>query len=154
MSDHLGSTRPSFRRHRDVSDVPSRPMRLLIVDDNARVRRMIAEMTGPLATDVIECSDGSQALHAYLLHRPDVVLMDISMGGQDGVAAAVQIIAADPDARVVMVTDYDGVELREAAQAAGVRGYVLKENLFELRSLLEHLAPPIGRDLVFPAVPC
>ena len=56
-------------------------MRLLIVDDNARVRRMIAEVTEPLATDVIECSDGSQALHAYLLHRPDVVLMDISMGG-------------------------------------------------------------------------
>ena len=116
-------------------------MRLLIVDDNARVRRMIAEMTGPLATDVIECSDGSQALHAYLLHRPDVVLMDISMGGLDGVAAAVQIIAADPNARVVMVTDYDGVELREAAEAAGVRGYVLKENLFELRGLLEHLGP-------------
>ena len=40
-----------------------------------------------------------------------------------------------------MVTDYDGVELREAAQAAGARGYVLKENLFELRGLLEHLGP-------------
>ena len=52
-----------------------------------------------------------------------------------------KIIAADPGARVVMVTDYDGVELREAAQAAGVRGYVLKENLFELRGLLEHLGP-------------
>jgi CheY-like chemotaxis protein len=114
-------------------------MRLLIVDDNARVRRMIAEMTEPLAADVIECPDGSQALHAYLQHRPDVVLMDISMGGLDGVAAAGEIIAADPDARVVMVTDYDGVELREAAQAAGARGYVLKENLFELRGLLEHL---------------
>ncbi len=114
-------------------------MRLLIVDDNARVRRMIAEVAAPVTGDVIECSDGSQALHAYLEHRPDVVLMDVAMSGVDGIAAAGQILGADPNARVVMVTDYDGEELREAAQAAGARAYVLKENLLELRGLLEQL---------------
>ncbi len=112
-------------------------MRLMIVDDNARVRRMIAEVAALPAADVIECSDGSQALPVYLQHRPDVVLMDIALGSVDGIAAAGLIIGADPDARVVMVTDYDGEELREAAQAAGACGYVLKENLFELRTLLE-----------------
>jgi two-component system, chemotaxis family, chemotaxis protein CheY len=114
-------------------------MRLMIVDDNARVRRMIVEVAAPTG-DVIECADGSQALPAYLRHRPDVVLMDISLGsGLDGIEAAAQIVAADPHARVVMVTDYDGEELREAAQAAGACGYVLKEDLFELRGLLERL---------------
>lgn len=117
-------------------------MRLMIVDDNARVRRMIAEVAALPAADVIECSDGSQALAAYLQHRPDVVLMDIAMDGIDGIAAAGLIHGADPDARIVMVTDYDGVELREAAEAAGACGYVLKENLTELRGLLE----AIGRS--------
>jgi DNA-binding NarL/FixJ family response regulator len=65
--------------------------------------------------------------------------MDIGLGQVDGIEAAGQIIRADPGALVVMVTDYDGQELREAAQAAGACGYVLKENLFELRGLLEHL---------------
>jgi two-component system response regulator DegU len=114
-------------------------MRLLIVDDNARVRRMIKEVAAPLGAVVFECADGEQALAAYLLHRPDVVLMDIAVGGTDGITAAGRILGADPSARVVMVTDYDGEELREAALAAGTRGYVLKENLIELRGLLDEL---------------
>lgn len=112
-------------------------MRLLIVDDNARVRRMIAEVAAPITGDVIECPAGSEAMRAYLEHRPDVVLMDVAMDGVDGITAAGLIRAADPAARIVMVTDYDGVELREAAEAAGACGYVLKENLLDLRGLLE-----------------
>jgi CheY-like chemotaxis protein len=115
-------------------------MRLLIVDDNARVRRMIAEVAAPITADVIECPDGSEAVRAYLEHRPDVVLMDVAMAGVDGIAATGLIRDVDRGARVVMVTDYDGVELREAAEAAGACGYVLKENLFELRGLLESIA--------------
>jgi DNA-binding NarL/FixJ family response regulator len=114
-------------------------MRLMIVDDNTRVRKMIAEVAAPPAAQVIECADGSQALPDYLRHRPDVVLMDIALGQVDGIEAAGLILGADPGARVVMVTDYDGEELREAARAAGACGYVLKENLFELRDLLERL---------------
>lgn len=113
-------------------------MRLMIVDDNARVRRMIAEVAAPPDADVIEC-DGSQVLPAYLQHRPHIVLMDIALGAVDGIDAAGLILGADPQARVVMVTDYDGVELREAAHAAGACAYVLKENLVELRRLIEYL---------------
>ena len=80
--------------------------------------------------------------------------MDISMGGLDGVAAAVEIIAADPDARVVMVTDYDGVELREAAQAAGARAMCSRRTCSSFAACSRTSAPPIVRDLVFPAVPC
>jgi two-component system response regulator DegU len=100
---------------------------------------MIAEVAALPAADVIECTDGSLALAAYLQHRPDVVLMDIAMDGLDGIAATGQIRDADPRARIVVVTDYDGVELREAAQAAGACAYVLKENLTELRGLLEKI---------------
>ncbi len=115
-------------------------MTLLIVDDNARVRRMIIEIAAPVGISVIECADGAQAVRAYQAHHPDVVLMDVAMHGLDGIAATATIVRVDPDARVVIVTDYDEADLREAAHAAGARGYVLKENLLELRGVLAQFA--------------
>jgi CheY-like chemotaxis protein len=111
-------------------------MKVLIVDDSARVRRLIADFVSPVAAAVIECEDGAAALAAYEASAPDVVLMDIAMRGRDGLAATRDIIGIHPDARVVIVTEYDEMDLRDAARAAGARAYVLKENLHELRSVL------------------
>ena len=82
-----------------------------------------------------DCSDGADALAAYTRHRPDFVLMDIQMRVMDGITAT-QRIKADPAARIIIVTDYDQDDLREAAQQAGACGYVAKENLPELVRLL------------------
>jgi two-component system chemotaxis response regulator CheY len=112
-------------------------MTILIVDDNARVRRMIAEMVGPLGSEVIECADGAQAVEMYQAHRPSVVLMDVAMRGLDGIAATTRIVHTHSGARIVIVTDYDEPELRAAAATAGACAYVLKENLLELRGVLE-----------------
>lgn len=70
--------------------------------------------------------------------------MDIRMDEVDGIQATRQIIAADPAAKVVIVTDYDDEALREAAMAAGARGYVLKENLLELSEWLRNLEVASG----------
>jgi DNA-binding NarL/FixJ family response regulator len=74
---------------------------------------------------------------AYTAHPPDCVLMDISMVPIDGITATRQIVQSFPTARIVIVTQYDDARLRAAAQGAGARGYVLKENLFEVRRFLE-----------------
>ena len=71
-------------------------MKLLIVDDNAEMRRLITRLVGDLAETINECSDGAQALIAYREQQPDWVLMDIKMPGLDGSAATRQIIAAFP----------------------------------------------------------
>lgn len=110
---------------------------MLIVDDSARVRRLMADFVASVAGEVIECSDGAEALGAYESHRPDVVLMDIEMRHRDGIAATRDIVHAHPHARVVIVTDYDEMDLREAAEAAGACGYVLKENLADLGRVLQ-----------------
>ena len=110
-------------------------MKCLIVEDSAAMRRVIRKVISDLA-EVEECQDGSEALAAYALHRPDWVLMDINMRLMHGLDATRQISAAFPDARVVVVSNYDSDELREAAQAAGACGYLLKENLLDLRLLL------------------
>ena len=115
------------------------PMKLLVVENNAAVRRVMASVLAPLAPDVVECDDGSEALAAYEAHRPDAVLMDIAMERLDGIAATRAITAAHPAARVIIVTNYDESDLREAAAGAGACGYVLKKNLLELPSLLERL---------------
>lgn len=112
-------------------------MKLLIVDDNAAVRRLIRSIALPFAGEIYECADGADALSLYLVHRADVVLMDIRMSEVDGIEATKQIRAADPEARILIVTDYDDKELRLASLQAGAYGYVLKDNLLDLVRLLE-----------------
>ncbi len=112
-------------------------MRLLIVEDNAQMREMIKFFLTDLAEEIAECDDGAEALAAYRDFTPDYVLMDIEMKTVDGIAATRQITAADPAAQIIIVTNYNHDELRAVGQAAGACGYVLKENLIELRRWLQ-----------------
>ena len=112
-------------------------MRLLIVEDNPEMRRLMKRMLADLAEEFAECEDGGEALEAYSSSRPDWVLMDIEMKAMDGIKATEQIRAVFPEARVIIVTNHDNQVLRHAAREAGARGYILKDNLFEMRSLLQ-----------------
>ncbi len=111
-------------------------MNLLIVEDNARMRRMIKRIVGDLAERVDECEDGADALAIYTANPPDWVLMDIQMKNTDGLTATRQIIAAFADAKIVIVTNYDDTTFRESARQAGAFDYVLKENLLDVRRIL------------------
>jgi CheY-like chemotaxis protein len=115
-------------------------MTVLIVEDNASVRRLIRNIVASVAEEIHECEDGAAALAAYLEYRPDVVLMDIAMKELDGIAATVRIKAAYPAAKIIIVTNYDDAELRDAAQNAGACGYVLKHSLLEISEVLQSLA--------------
>lgn len=111
-------------------------MSLLIVDDNQQMRRLISSLLSDLASVIVECSDGAEALSAYTAHRPDWVLMDIRMKETDGIAATREITAAHPEARICIVTDYDDPMLRAAAERAGAREYVVKDDLIAVRRIL------------------
>ena len=111
-------------------------MKLLIVEDNPAMRQMIKRVVAPFADEIRECGDGAEAFALYAAEQPDWVLMDIRMKTLNGISATRQIKAAFPEARIVIVTSFDEAGLREAAQQAGACGYVLKENLWELRRLL------------------
>ena len=111
-------------------------MRILIVDDNASMRRMIRAVVKPVAEEIFECADGREAVETFERIEPDWVLMDFGMPRLDGLQATRQIIAANPHAQILLVTQHDDEELRQAASEAGVKGYVLKDNLFSLRSTI------------------
>lgn len=118
-------------------------MMLLIVDDHAAMRRLIRRLVSDLADQIEECSGGEEALAAYEQHHfngSDWVLMDVEMGKMDGLTAARQLRAAHPEARIIIVTKYNDEQLRAAAFQNGACGFVPKENLLELRSLLNPAA--------------
>ena len=112
-------------------------MKLLVVDDDARIRRLIKTVVADLAEEIFECNDGAQAQTIFAEHQPEWVLMDISMADVDGITATRRIKAEHPEAQIVIVTAHEGAALREEARRAGACGYVLKENLLELRILLK-----------------
>jgi CheY-like chemotaxis protein len=111
-------------------------MTILIVEDNPLMREMIRETVSEFAEVITECADGDEALAAYQANLPQWVLMDIQMPRVDGFTASRQIIAAYPDAKICIVTDYGDKRTRNAASEVGAKAFILKENLDELRTLL------------------
>jgi DNA-binding NarL/FixJ family response regulator len=87
--------------------------------------------------EFIECEDGSEALEFYRQHRPDFVLMDIKMKDIDGLEATREIKAIFPDARVVIVSQWDSPALQKKARQVGATSYITKTNLLPLRALFD-----------------
>jgi DNA-binding NarL/FixJ family response regulator len=104
-------------------------IRVLLVDDEALVRaglRMILESADDLEV-VSEADDGSKAVTAVQLHRPDVVLMDVRMPGLDGLAAAAAILRLAQPPKVVMLTTFGLDSYVFSALEAGASGFLLKD---------------------------
>ncbi|MFW7414601.1 response regulator [Demequina sp. SO4-18] len=103
-------------------------IRVGLVDDQAMVRvglRMILEAEEDIEI-VGEAADGADARALVHDHAPDVVLMDIRMPGMDGLAATEQVLAAHPEARVVILTTFDDDEYVYQALRVGASGFLLK----------------------------
>ena len=115
-------------------------MTVLIVEDNAGIRRLLRRALVEVASAIWECADGSDALAAYEEYRPDIVLMDVRMPRVDGLTATRQIQNFDPSARVIVVTDYEDEDLRTAAFEAGACKYVRKSEISELPEIVSSLA--------------
>ena len=77
---------------------------------------------------VAEASDGAEAIRLALEHKPDVVLMDVSMPGMDGVEAARRLVEADGRQRVVMLTMHIDRDVIDRAIRAGAVGYLTKDS--------------------------
>ena len=93
----------------DPSPVPDRPLRILLVDDQALVRlgfRMVLEAEPDLQV-VGEAADGTEAIRLAVETRPDVILMDVRMPTLDGIEATRRIVAANPAARIIILTTFD-----------------------------------------------
>jgi DNA-binding NarL/FixJ family response regulator len=104
-------------------------IRLLLVDDHEVVRvGLRALLSRHSDFEVIdEASSGQEAVRKALLHRPDIVVMDVRLNGMSGIEACREITQAAPDVKVIMLTSYGDDDTLFEAIAAGASGYVLKQ---------------------------
>jgi DNA-binding NarL/FixJ family response regulator len=113
------------------SVVPGTVIRVMTVDDHPIFRDGLAALLA-FYKDlelVAEAADGAQAVAMFRTHRPDVVLMDLSMPVMGGARATETITSEFPDARIIALTTYEGDADIHRALEAGARGYLLKDAL-------------------------
>jgi DNA-binding NarL/FixJ family response regulator len=105
-------------------------IRVLVADDQAMVRSGFRMLLGsePDIDVVAEAGDGVEAVQKAARFEPTVVLMDIRMPDLDGLEATRQILAANPSARVLILTTFDLDEYVYEALRAGASGFVLKDD--------------------------
>lgn len=129
-------TDPSVGSTDQGGRAPSRPITVVLVDDHRLVRaglRGIIDAAADLT--VVEAADGSEALAVVRAAQPDVVLMDLSMPGVDGIEGTARLRDAGESARVVVLTSFVEHDRVTAALAAGAVGYLLKDS--DPRDVLE-----------------
>jgi len=102
---------------------------VLIADDHSVVREGLASLIRRKAdmTVIGEASNGREAVDLWKHYRPDVTLLDLRMPELDGVGAIKEIRAGDENARIIVLTTFDGDEDIYRAIQAGAKGYLLKD---------------------------
>jgi DNA-binding NarL/FixJ family response regulator len=104
------------------------PIRIMIVEDHAVVRQGLVALlrTVPEFAVVAEAADGREAIELFRLHQPDITLMDLRLPRMNGVETIASIRVDFPQARIIVLTTFDGDEDIYRALQAGARGYLLK----------------------------
>ncbi len=103
-------------------------IRILIVDDHYIVRMGLSALvnTEPDMEVVAEAADGNEALALFARHEPDLLLLDLRMPSKGGIQTIAEIRGRFPDARILVLSAFDGDEDIYRALHAGAQGYVLK----------------------------
>lgn len=116
-------------------------MKILIADDNPRIREIITRhlLQLTIKIDILECSDGDEAVELYNKEKPDLVLMDIVMGRLDGLKATKRIIKMDVGAKIIIVSQLSEEDYKQESFICGALDFVNKENLAELPNLIERI---------------
>jgi DNA-binding NarL/FixJ family response regulator len=129
------------------------PVRVLIVDDDDLMRAGLRAVlsSDPSIEAVADAADGREAVRLTQRLRPDVVLMDVRMPNMDGIAATREVLAAAPQARVLILTTFEDDDYVFGALAAGASGFLLKRTQPEqLIGAIHTIAA--GESLLSPSV--
>lgn len=136
-----------------MTSTPSSRIRVLIADDHALVREGLRYVldADPVIEVVAEASNGRQAVELALEHRPDVVVLDITMPEETGLKAAARVRELLPQARVLLLSMHDQGEYVREGMRIGTHGYLLKDSAGEeLRAAIR--AVHAGGTFFSPAV--
>lgn len=109
--------------------------KILVVDDAMFMRNKTSRLLQENGYEVVEASNGEEAVERYVKENPDLVLMDITMPVLDGIESLKQMKEHDPEAKVVMVTALGQKSMVLEALKAGARDFIVKP--FQSDALLE-----------------
>src|SRR5437870_3844453 len=98
--------------------------RILIVDDSSMSRRIVRGILESAGHEVTEAADGMTALERYSLEKPDLILLDMVMGGMNGLEVLHKLREIDGEARVIVATADIQDSTREMSEKAGSRGFL------------------------------
>jgi PAS domain S-box-containing protein len=145
---------------RQVSPGPPGPLRVVLVDDSAEVRTLVRTKLRLSGGAIVEGegSDGADAIDLARRLRPDVMLLDVSMPGTDGLTALPRVLESSPDTRVVMFSAFDEEPLALRALELGASAYLTKSSSLDdvVAELVggpvpehpEHTEPTAGAELL------
>jgi two-component system response regulator DegU len=111
-------------------------IKVMVVDNRADFRQLIAEILEKSGLQICECEDGDQVLDLYEREAPDWVIMDVRMARMDGLTATRRLLRRFPKARVIVVSAHQPEAARKAALESGALHFFSKENLSNLRTIL------------------
>lgn len=100
--------------------------RILVVDDSTLSRKISRQILDGMGHEVLEAGDGIAALECYFLEKPDLVLLDITMKGMNGIEVLSKLREMDAEARVVIATADVQRSTRTLTQEGGAKGFVSK----------------------------
>jgi two-component system, NarL family, response regulator EvgA len=115
-------------------------VQLLIVDDHAGIRELIAETAKPWMSDIQHFSSSEELLATPQLLDPDCVTVDFRMQAIDGIETLERLRVLYPKAHLIMITQFDQQRNRERAHRAGAHEFISKNDIAELSTSLMRLA--------------
>ena len=114
---------------------------ILIAEDDSKISHLVSEIITDSGYNVILASNGEKAITEYTKHKPDLVLMDISMPKKDGDEVSMEIKKHDPDAKIILMTAFGRDWVNESVKSTGILGVLHKPfEISTLQKLLEKYA--------------
>ncbi len=111
-------------------------MKLLIVEENPGLRRLLLALLSESRDEIRECAEGTEALSLCVLEQPDWVVLDLNLARADGLSLTRQMRSRCPQTRVLLVADEDDARWRDHATQAGAAQFITKDSLIDLPLLL------------------
>ena len=120
--------------------------RIMIAEDSDEIRLVLKDLLKIGNHEVVaEADNGNDAVKKFNAIKPDVLLLDIAMPKKDGLDTLKEIIAANPNAKIVMITATDNLKTMQECLSAGASAYILKP--FDFDEVLKIIANVLDKHL-------